>query len=117
MASADQADSSSEDTTSSSDETDLEVIATHPQSGPLQTSNPPGAWPEASPPSGTGVTSPHSVGVLGSPGAGRLSLGRLGARFSLCSGQEEGLELVGRDTILPVRRGQTFSERRHGTRA
>ena len=65
MASADQADSSSEDTTSSSDETDLEVIASHPQSGLLQTSNPPGAWPEASPPSGTSVTSPHSVGVLG----------------------------------------------------
>ena len=65
MASADQADGSSEDTTSSSDETDLEVIATHPQSGLLQTSNPPGAWPEASPPSGTGVTSPRSVGVLG----------------------------------------------------
>ena len=61
MPSADQADSSSEDTTSSSDETDLEVIAPHPQSGPLQTSDPPGTWPGASPPSGT---SPRSVGVL-----------------------------------------------------
>lgn len=44
MASAGQVDSSSEETSSSSNETDVEVIATILKGGSLETFNPPGAW-------------------------------------------------------------------------
>lgn len=114
MASASQADSSSEETSTSSDETYVEVIATRPQELPLQTSNPPRGLARASHTSGAKST--EQV-FQGDRELERLRPGEQSQMLSSHRGCEKGLGLWGRDAVQPVRPGKASWERWHWSRA
>lgn len=112
MASANQADSSSEETSSSSDETYVEVIAAILGSRPLQTSNSRRGLAGASHTNGAksvqqvfrGLGAGKAEAWGGEPGAARRTLGMREA-----SGR--------RDAILSVRQGKASWEGWHWSRA